>query len=394
MSRILLIILLLCSSAIPSSSQVGVDDRPETSRDLAWTETSTQNAPQGRRMHAADWTGDKMIVWGGMTDVNGTAGNDGGLYDPMTNSWSPMSRVGAPDSNLPAVAVLTGAELIVRGDASGARYDLKHDAWHPLPVSYAPSARNGSTAIWNGSEMIVWGGWINDSGIVTLDDGARYHPLTDTWTPLPAQDSPLARYDHSAIWTGKDMIIWGGIYYRGSCCIPIYLASGAKYNAESGTWTAISTIGAPSARQGHVAVWTGQEMLIWGGSTSSIFNNGARYNPANDTWTPISETSAPAPRSSATAVWKGDRMIVWGGYGERGPLEDGAFYDPATDTWTPLPATGAPIGRSDHSAVWTGIQMIVWGGYPGGPPPWPNTGGILSFNAAARSYRWLPMIQR
>jgi hypothetical protein len=31
------------------------------------------------------------------------------------------------------------------------------------------------------------------------------------------------------------------------------------------TWTATSTDGAPSARRNHTAVWTGSEMIIWGG---------------------------------------------------------------------------------------------------------------------------------
>jgi hypothetical protein len=31
--------------------------------------------------------------------------------------------------------------------------------------------------------MIVWGGW---DGSCLLDDGARYNPITDTWTAFPS----------------------------------------------------------------------------------------------------------------------------------------------------------------------------------------------------------------
>ena len=31
------------------------------------------------------------------------------------------------------------------------------------------------------------------------------------------------------------------------------------------TWTAITTMNAPSARNGHTVTWTGSEMIIWGG---------------------------------------------------------------------------------------------------------------------------------
>jgi hypothetical protein len=40
-------------------------------------------------------------------------------------------------------------------------------------------------------------------------DGATYDPGADTWSSLPA--SPLLRRSgHSAVWTGTDVLIWGG----------------------------------------------------------------------------------------------------------------------------------------------------------------------------------------
>ena len=81
------------------------------------------------------------------------------------------------------------------------------------------------------------------------------------------------------------------------------------------TWTATSTTNAPSARAGHTAVWTGSEMIVWGGGASGpvYFNTGGRYNPSTDSWTATSTTNAPDARASHTAVWTGSEMIVWGG---------------------------------------------------------------------------------
>nr|BFE85432.1 hypothetical protein GCM10020093_080330 [Planobispora longispora] len=68
-----------------------------------------------------------------------------------------------------------------------------------------------------------------------------------------------------------------------------------------------------------------------------------------------------APRSHHSAVWTGTQMIIWGGDDGRRTFGDGAAYDPARKTWTRLPA--APLQpRSHHSAVWTGQEMIIWGG--------------------------------
>ena len=81
------------------------------------------------------------------------------------------------------------------------------------------------------------------------------------------------------------------------------------------TWAATSTANAPSARDDHTAVWTGSEMIVWGGvMTCSYLNTGGRYNPSTDSWTATSTTNAPAGRDDHTAVWTGSEMIVWGGY--------------------------------------------------------------------------------
>ena len=35
--------------------------------------------------------------------------------------------------------------------------------------------------------------------------------MSDTWTPTPIDAAtPSARRDHAAVWTGSEMIVWGG----------------------------------------------------------------------------------------------------------------------------------------------------------------------------------------
>ena len=45
----------------------------------------------------------------------------------------------------------------------------------------------------------------------------------------------------------------------------------------------------------------------------TVFNTGGRYDPATDSWRPTSTQNAPSARSGPTAVWTGSEMIVWGG---------------------------------------------------------------------------------
>ena len=54
-------------------------------------------------------------------------------------------------------------------------------------------------------------------------------------------------------------------------------------------------------------------MIVWGGTGGSFLNTGGRYNPITDGWTATSATGAPTGRGLHTAVWTGSEMIVWGG---------------------------------------------------------------------------------
>src|SRR5262249_45199183 len=102
-----------------------------------------------------------------------------------------------------------------------------------------------------------------------------------------------------------------------------------------------------SPRSHATAVWTGSVMIVWGGgeqdqfcpSTSAAYQGGAyqdgsRYDPLTDTWSLISRVNAPNGRFWHTAVWTGTEMIVWGGWDVNlSDVNDGGRYDPASDSW-------------------------------------------------------------
>src|SRR5438105_42762 len=85
--------------------------------------------------------------------------------------------------------------------------------------------------------------------------------------------------------------------------------TGGKYTPGTDSWAVTSTTHAPTARWNHTAVWTGSEMIVWGGFKSPLFfNTGGRYNPTQDSWTATSITNAPDARWMHTAVWSGSEM--------------------------------------------------------------------------------------
>ena len=231
------------------------------------------------------------------------------------------------------------------------------DNWAPMTLTNAPDGRASLTAVWTGSEMIVWGGE-NESGV--LNTGGGYNPSTDSWTATSTADAPAARNRHRAVWTGTEMIVWGGDTFGA-----VRLNTGGRYNPITDSWTATSTANAPEARRHHRAVWTGTEMIVWGGEGAPfvLFNTGGRYNPTTDSWSATSITNAPSARVGHSGVWSGSEMIVWGGIDAFSTnLDTGGRYNPITDSWTATSTTNAPTARNSHTAVWSGTEMIVWGG--------------------------------
>jgi hypothetical protein len=233
----------------------------------------------------------------------------------------------------------------------------------------APSARSDHTAVWTGTEMIVWGGDdafpTEDTGYAEvpphpLATGGRYDPAADRWRATSARLAPPARMHHTAVWTGTEMIVWGGF---GGARGDAPLADGGRYDPARDRWTRVAMRGI-AARAHHTAVWTGREMIVFGGmgASNTFLAEPFAFDPRTGAARPIVATGAPSARALHTAVWTGTEMIVWGGRDARGALGDGARYDPAADRWTPLPAEEAPSERLSHVAVWTGALMIVFGG--------------------------------
>jgi N-acetylneuraminic acid mutarotase len=170
--------------------------------------------------------------------------------------------------------------------------------------------------------MVVWSGVDPEAG-VEFRDGAAYDPAADRWRPIAA--SPIAGRDDAA------------------------------------------------------AVWSGRELLVWGGTTLTgpFFADGAAYNPANDRWRTLPRAPL-TPRGSVGAVWSGRELLIWGGIGLPGadaspldrvierrtilaPEDDGAAYDPATDRWRQLEPVPL-LGRGNPVTVWDGEGMLMWGG--------------------------------
>lgn len=302
-----------------------------------------------------EWTGSEVLIWGGTT-------RDGFAWNPVTDTWRAMPSAGQPLGWQRAGGTWTGSEFVVWGgygsafQNTGARYDPVSDQWHPMSTVNAPSARASTEAVWTGSEVLFFGGYgfLPDGGLGELNDGALYDPALDTWRSLPAgAPATQSSTPPSLVLAGSEVLIF-------STCTQ----AGARLNLTTNQWQPMSMTGAPNAcganQAAVLSVWTGQELLSIGGSVGT----GARYSPATDTWSPL-----PAGPSCASVhqagVWTGSEVLVWGGVRytcATNPPRIGYRFRPGTNTWVPMSSVGQPMWEESSSSVWTGSEFVLYGG--------------------------------
>lgn len=167
-------------------------------------------------------------------------------------------------------------------------------------------------------------------------------------------EGPLTpRADHSLVWSGEEVLVWGG--HAGSQYDSF--SDGAAYSPESDTWRRLPDSGLES-RTDHSAVMVGGRMLVWGGFTPTyegerdahLARDGALYDPERDVWEPIA--AAPESRSRARGVAADGHVVFGGGYSERGG-EGFLVYSPEEDAWHTAPLRH----DAEHSAIYDLVAL-------------------------------------
>ena len=310
---------------------------------------------------AAVWDGKEVLLSGRVcpTKESVLGYTQTVAYDPATNTWRKLPPFPGPRGCFQGGdnAFWTGKELLLIG-ITNAAYDPATNTWRKL----SPGGRGSFAEVtgWTRTQTLGFGGGCCGEA---YDVVRSYTPGTNSWSDPPR--SPLdGRNGVFGVWDGKELIVAGG--GREETTGFTSFATGAAYDPVAKTWRSIAPL--PASRQDSVAVWDGTKMLVVGGDRVGgdrvrYFSRGLSFDPSSNAWTPLPPMAY--PRTGAAAVWTGSQMLVWGGVTTasraRVAPPHGEAFDPAAGTWTPL-AESPLRGRNDPLAVWTGTQMFIWGG--------------------------------
>jgi hypothetical protein len=190
-----------------------------------WTPIANAGAPKPRFEHLLAWTGDRILVWGG--GEQGTPDptlftpgkqwlSDGGLYDPVAQTWTTVAASPLPDSgyDLSAYWVLwTGHDMATgqNGGVAGWFLDPHTNLWSTLTPPAALTGCEVPIATQAGALVAVC--TINATRAVALRLAGE-----STWRSYPLPDG--VAQTPSVLWTGKRLFVWGGSFPPTYTCPP------------------------------------------------------------------------------------------------------------------------------------------------------------------------------
>src|SRR6266851_2260006 len=178
-----------------------------------------------------------------------------------------------------------------------------------------------------------------DSNVAYDSDGFHRRPEPRSCEPKGHWDTlakppQLTFGERQIYWTGSNLILWHSGLTFNYTRPALYVFEPAA-NGGLGNWVQKSTAGVPESMGATVSVWTGTFLIVYGQAlVKPDYMWAGRYDPTKDTWTPISLVGGPGYRLDETVVWTGREMIFFGGQMRVSvntwePVAAGVAYDPA-----------------------------------------------------------------
>lgn len=341
-------------------------------------------------------------------------------YDFSSNNWSSRPLPSNPgyrwsfglayDGGAAQTILFGGYAADISGAADGETwaYYATTREWRMLAPVVAPSPRAevGTTYASRHDRIVLFGGAREQAHLVASDETWLFDSAQDNWSnPNPAVRPPARRSPGLAYDSGADrVVLFGGAYPGG---IPERAADTWIYDITNNTWTNVTPVVSPSARESPSMAYdprSGKIVLFGGIATGArewASNETWLYDVRTSDWTNVTLANSPAPRGVAPMAYDAalDRIILFGG-----SEGDTWLYDAANNTWVQLePVEPSPNvyshglvydSKAERIILYGGIQGDVTWSYIYAPPvpPGPVTWDTSAAQGSDVRFSWLPPV--
>jgi hypothetical protein len=194
--------LFVWTSSAGKSPPCGATYFPSTK---TWQVVPFDKSPVCPDSYRLVWTGSRVIVLG-QSSADAAPQLGGWMYEPATGDWTPISSLGAPTGTAWwASAVWTGTDMIAWGSdgsaPAGGIFNPPSNTWRPVSLAGAVPGHSREVA-WGDGRMFVWD--------ESKQRGGIYDPDTDAWTSMSTAGAPPHMMPGPVVlWIGSELLVWG-----------------------------------------------------------------------------------------------------------------------------------------------------------------------------------------
>jgi hypothetical protein len=176
--------------------------------------------------------------------------------------------------------------------------------------------------------------------------------------------------------------------------------AGQPFAAAQGDWAAM-TASPLAARFAPIGLWTGDELIVWGGHDASgeEYLDGAAYDPSTDTWRQIADFPFPYERREGAGVneagswvthptpgaWFQGRALFVVATGEEPWAWDIVAYDPVADSWEMLDSARFDQQPNDELVLREGSATVQ---SPTGMAAFDGQLYVFGWHSGRNEYGW------
>ena len=383
-----LFVLAFVLSALIGVSSAGVGNARLHSAAMSissiatWTNVTRGVAPvpMAGAMMAYSPAHHRFVLFGGWDGVTGR--NETWVFDPLNLTWTELHPALLPESRGDEMFVYdSDADLFILfggwHEFPNGTYVRLDDTWtfslttrrwiqaHP---SVSPSARSDAMVAYDAHEeaVLLFGGF---DGSRYLGDLWSYMPMNNTWARRSAAVLPSPRADGRMVYVpGQDrFILFGGNDFTGPNLTFHHLADTWSYAWTRNVWTALTTTGAPSARDYPILAEDPAANLLLltsGYGDRVILNDLWTFNLTTNVWSNVTPPSSPPPRFAGTGDFAPDVgvLVIFSGAGDSGLLADTWTYQYGTtaNSNTSMPVSILAAIGLGTAVLLVGVAVLIW----------------------------------
>lgn len=274
-----------------------------------------------------------VLIDGGVLVITGTNSADRvELYDPVANAWTQKASPPSVLGGAVTATLLHDGRVFVWDRTATYLYDLGTNGWTATSPPPQRLGNNTATLLADGRVLITGG----DGAGINRNDVQLYDPANDQWS----LHAPLAvpRSDHAAVLlpTGRVLVVGGDIPFTTTELIDYFRP----------TLSVVAALPFAAMRPAATALGDGR-VLVAGGSASPM--RAATFDPGASTATPVGDMLAPRASPSAVLLSSGQALVAGGATSE--------LFDPMTNMF--VASSALFTGRGEAALATAADQSVL-----------------------------------